>query len=250
MINRKINAVIIDDEERSILLNKSLLDNYCPEVNIMGIYDTVDSAYEGIKLHQPDLIFLDVDMPPNTGFDLLRRFTKIEFEIIFITAFNQYAIDAIRFSALDYLMKPVNTEELQTAVKKAQIRILSKNPRENEFYQHLLQSSEISKLVIRSHSGVEIINIFDILYFEAKGAYTEFVTTTRRLVSSKNFGEYEDMFQDKGFFRIHRSYMINFSHFKALERNDGDEILLNHIDDRLPLSIRRKQEFYQLIGIK
>lgn len=250
MINRKINAVIIDDEERSILLNKTMLVNYCPEVNIKAIYDTVDLAYEGILLHKPDLVFLDVDMPPYTGFDLLRRFETIKFEIIFITAFNQYAIDAIRFSALDYLMKPVNTDELQTAVKKAHSRILSKNPIENESYQHLLQSSDISKLVIRSHNGIELVSIADILYFEAKGAYTEFVTTTRRLVSSKNFGEYEDMFQDKGFFRIHRSYMINFSHFKALERNDGDEILLNHTDDRLPLSNRRKQEFYQLIGIK
>lgn len=245
MIKEKINAIIIDDEERSILLNQTMLKNYCHEVNIVAIYDSVDKAYEGIMTHKPDLIFLDIDMPPYTGFDLLRKFSSIDFEIIFITAFNQYAIDAIRFSALDYLMKPVNTEELQTAVKKAHIRIQSKNPIRTESYQHLLQSSEISKLVIRSQQGIEIINIQDILYFEAKNTYTEFITSAKRILSSKGFVEYEDMFHDKGFFRIHRSYMVNLAHIKGMDKKEGYEVLLNHTEDRLPLSRRRKQEFFE-----
>ena len=226
----KLKAIIVDDEERSILLNQSMLENYCPEIQVLASYNTIDKAYTGILEFNPDIVFLDIDLPPNTGFDLLRRFPSIEFEIIFITAFNQYAIDAIRFSALDYLMKPVNPDELQSAVKKAYCRIYPKLKNVNMTYHQRIGLNEVSKLVIRSQNGADLIEIDDIVFFEAQNVYTEFVTKTRRIISAKAFSEYEDMFQSKGFYKIHRSYMVNMSHVKYLDTREGDEVLINYTD--------------------
>jgi two-component system LytT family response regulator len=241
----KIKAIIVDDEERSILLNQNMLDNYCPEISVMASYDSIDKAYTGILEHKPDIVFLDIDLPPYTGFDLLRKFPSIDFEIIFITAFNQYAIDAIRFSALDYLMKPVNPDELQAAVKKAYTRFHPKQQNVSMTYHQQIGLNEVSKLVIRSQRGIDLIEIDDIVFFEAQNVYTEFTTKTRKVLSTKAFTEYEDMFQNKGFYKIHRSYMVNMNHVKYLDIKEGDEVLMNYTDIRLPLSRRRKQEFYE-----
>lgn len=238
---QKIKAIIVDDEERALQLNVNMISTYCPQVEILAVFDSVDMAYEGILLHKPDLVFLDIDMPPYTGFDLLRRLQPVFFEVIFVTAFNHYAIDAIRFSALDYLMKPVKIDELQNAVLKAIERIASKLKGVTTI-QPLDQMKEITKLVINSQRGTEILDIKDILYFKAENTYTEFYTNNGMFLSSKPMSEYEDMFQDKNFFRIHRSYMVNLYQVKSVDKLEGSQIVLNN-GETLPLAYRRKHEF-------
>jgi two-component system LytT family response regulator len=244
---QNIKAIIVDDEERALQLNVNMISTYCPQVEILGVFDSVDTAYEGILLHKPDLVFLDIDMPPYTGFDLLRRLQPVFFEVIFVTAFNHYAIDAIRFSALDYLMKPVKIDELQQAVFKASERTVNKN-KGIETLQPLDQMKEITKLVINSQRGSQIIAIKDILYFEADNTYTLFHTVHGNILSSKPMSEYEDMFQNKNFFRIHRSYMVNLHQVKPVDKLEGSQIILNN-GETLPLAYRRRHDFAERLKL-
>jgi two-component system LytT family response regulator len=244
---QKIKAIIVDDEERALQLNVNMISTYCPQVEILGVFDSVDKAYEGILLHKPDLVFLDIDMPPHTGFDLLRKLQPVFFEVIFVTAFNHYAIDAIRFSALDYLMKPVKIDELQNAVLKALERITSKFQGATTI-QPLDQMKEITKLVINSQRGSQIIAIKDILYFEADNTYTLFHTVHGNILSSKPMSEYEDMFQDKNFFRIHRSYMVNLHQVKSVDKLEGSQIILSN-EEILPLAHRRRHDFAERLKL-
>lgn len=247
MILSKIKAAIVDDEERARLLNQNLISTYCSQIEIVGVFSSVEEAFEGILLCKPDVVFLDIDIPPHTGFDLLRRLKPVFFEVIFVTAFNHYAIDAIRFSALDYLTKPINIDELQNAVDRVRTRILEKGIRDYNT-QPLDQMKEITKLVINSQRGTEILDIKDILYFKADNTYTEFYTTQGKVLSTKTMSEYEDMFQDKNFFRIHRSYMVNLYQVKSVDKLEGSQIVLNN-GETLPLAYRRKQEFSERLKL-
>lgn len=242
----KIKAVILDDEERARLLNHNLISTYCHQLEIVGIYSNIDEAYEGILLFKPDIVFLDIDIPPYTGFDLLRRLKPVFFEIIFITAFNHYAIDAIRFSALDYLMKPIKIDELQNAVARASVRINDKKSLA-ETNQPLDQTKGITKLVIQSQRGTDILDICDIIYFQAQNTYTEFYTSKGKTLSTKPMSEYEDMFQDKNFFRIHRSFMVNLDYVKSVDKSEGSQIILKD-NTRLPLAYRRKHELQEKLN--
>jgi len=242
----KIKAAIVDDEERARLLNQNLISTYCSQIEIVGVFSSVEEAFEGILLCKPDVVFLDIDIPPHTGFDLLRRLKPVFFEVIFVTAFNHYAIDAIRFSALDYLTKPINIDELQNAVDRVRTRILEKGIRDYNT-QPLDQIKEITKLVIHSQKGTDVIEIRDIIYFQAQNTYTEFYTLKAKILSTKPMSEYEEMFQDKNFFRIHRSYMVNLDYIKAIDKSDGSQIILKD-NTVLPLAHRRKRDLqYKLM---
>lgn len=246
MYPQKIKAVIVDDEERARLLNQNLISTYCgDQIEIVGVYESVERAYEGILNTKPNLVFLDIDMPPYTGFDLLRKLQPVFFEVIFITAFDYYAIDAIRFSALDYLLKPLKIDELKNAVDRVSSRLAQTN---DQSHQPIDQLKEVTKLVIHSQRGTEVIDIKEIIYFKAQNTYTEFFTTKENVLSTKPFVDYEDMFEDKNFFRNHRSYMVNVEYIKTIDNSEGSQIILKD-HTTLPLAFRRKSELLKILGL-
>src|SRR5687768_10066697 len=173
-----ITAILIDDEVTALASLKLAIEKYCPEVEIVGVYNSPKKGLEGIKEINPDLVFLDVQMPQMSGFDVLQQASPVTFEVIFVSAHNQYAIKAIKFSALDYLLKPVDVDELIHAVKKVNERLNKKN----NFYQYQsvlnniqLKSGKIEKLAVPSLEGIDFFNTEDIIFCKADGSYTAII---------------------------------------------------------------------------
>jgi two-component system LytT family response regulator len=239
-----MRALLIDDEIRSVENLAGLIRNYCAGVEILGFCHSVDEAYEKINDLKPDLIFLDVSMPPQTGFDLLKRYEELPFEVIFVTAFDHYSIDAIKFSALYYLLKPVKIDDLRDAIKKAELRI-QRNIRMNTNSFHAIEDKlfDIKRVVINSNKGSDIVDFDDILYIEANNSYSTFhLKNDKKILSTKNIKEYEQMLLNKGFFRIHKSYIVNVNFVLSIDKKEGDTIILKN-SQQLPLAIRRKEAF-------
>ncbi len=245
-----MKAIIIDDEKKGREILKSLIENYCKEVKIIAQASSANEGYELIKEHQPDVIFLDVEMPNGDGFSLLERFEKIKFQIIFTTAFDDYAIKAIKFHALDYLLKPVDIDELRLAVANVEKALQSKQPQENK-YAELVQSRKMEhsgKLALPIKDGIIYLSITEIVRVESDGAYSIFYTTCgKKYLSSKNLGEYEEILPALGFFRVHRSHMINVKKVKKFIRGDGNFIEMED-GSMVEIARRKKDEFLQFMS--
>lgn len=241
----KITAILVDDETRSIENLSNMLSKYCPEVEILTSCQSIDTAYAEILSKKPQLIFLDVDMPPHTGFDLLNRFDNLPFEVIFVTAFDHYAIDAIKFSALYYILKPIRVDELKKSIEKANKKMIT--PTINYFNKIKDENNQIKRLVIKSHKGIDILELDHIIYLEADNVYTIFhLIDSKQIISSKSLKEYEHMLSDKGFYRTHKSYLVNLVHVKNLDTKSGIQIILSD-NSKIALSARKKDAFIKLI---
>ncbi len=241
-----LKAVIVDDEQKSRESLRILLEDFCKNVDVVSLCATVDEGVEAIEKHKPDIIFLDIQISKQTGFDLLRKFKKIEFEIIFITAYSEYAIDAIKFSALDYLLKPIDIQELKNAVNKVEKKMLNgsfKDQFEALLHNFKIDNSESFKIGIPSTDGLVFINIKEILYCEALSNYTKInLKEGKTFVVSKTLKEYESMLQNHHFYRIHNSYIINTNEIKKYIRGDGGQVILSN-NVSLDVSKRKKEGF-------
>lgn len=223
-----MKTLIVDDEERSHIALESVLDRHHPELQVVGHGYNVQQGIELIQLHQPDLLFLDIEMPDGTGFDLLQHITKAQFHLIFVTAFNQYAQTAIRFGALDYLTKPVVTAELSNAVLKARVKQIERIQLEQlEIIQETLGKLEQRQLPqrmsIATTKGVLFFPTADVIRLEAMDNFTEFKVhqDARRLIASHHLKKYElDLKPFTNFMRVHRSYLINLLHVQRLIKGD------------------------------
>jgi two-component system LytT family response regulator len=241
-----IKAILIEDELRSLKLLGNLIVEYCPQVKITGTATSVDEAFQLVQKNEPDVIFLDIEMQRETGFDLLRKFSEIPFEIIFTTAFEHYALKAIKFSALDYLLKPIDIEELKQAVAKVEVN----NHRQRfnkrfESFMHNLQNakSEQYQIALPSSEGLNILQIQDILYLKSDRQYTIFQTKSgERIVTSKNLGEYEDLLLEHNFFRVHHSSLINLNEVKKYIRGDGGSVVMSN-GELIEVAKRKKDSF-------
>ena len=224
-----IRAVIIDDEKLARDVIFKYLKEYCPDVEIVAQASTVQTAYEAIRMTLPDLIFLDIEMPDGKGFDLLRMFEKINFRIIFVTAYSEYAIKAFRFSALDYLLKPVKIDELIEAVAK--IRDQEQHGISSEIVKTLLNnlrssSPRQSTLIITNLKGFDVLKLNEIIMCQADGYCTNFfLTGDRRVISSKNLKHFAGLLEDQNFLRVHHSYLVNLDHVTGYTRHG--EIMLS-----------------------
>lgn len=211
-----IKCIIIDDELPARECVRNFLKDYCPDVEVVAQSDSANSAYKEILDHHPDLLFLDVEMPNGSGFDLLRMLNKIDFSIIFVTAHQEYAVTAFRFSAIDYLLKPINVKELVSAVDKARGEINRKTEAVNlETLMKMTRvgAGEWDQIVIKHNDGFKVVNLKDIISCEADSYCTIFhLKGKRKLVSSKNLKYYEDILSPYGFQRIHNSFLINIAH--------------------------------------
>ena len=228
-----LNAVLVDDEPRGLNSMQKLLQLNCPDVNVVASCSSVDEAKEQINILQPDLIFLDIAMPAKNGFDLLRELKELRFEVIFVTAHNQFMIEAFHVSAVDYLLKPIDDELLVDAVKRAKKRIIEKSGSKNiETFLHNLQHSQSPRnmrLCIPSLKGFQVVALDDILFAEATGNYTNLYFTNQPLIcTSKPIHEYEELLSDTGFVRIHKSYLVNLLHVKEYLKGEGGSVVLTN----------------------
>ncbi|MBK8520343.1 MAG: response regulator transcription factor [Chitinophagaceae bacterium] len=228
-----ITALIVDDEFQSRKLITKMLSQFFSEIKDITEASTVDEAKKAIDAALPQLIFLDIQKHGENGFDLLEKLTDFNFEIIFITAHNQYAVKAFRYNALDYLMKPVDTDEFKTAVLKAikrikQIRIHP--PEQIGLLKQQLKNSQglPDRIIIPTAEGYLIIPVQDISYCHANSNYTVFYLKDKtKVTSSYTMGHYEDILSEHNFFRIHRSYMINLGYIKMYKKGEGGIVVMN-----------------------
>jgi two-component system, LytTR family, response regulator len=241
----RLKTLIVDDEQDAVNFIASIIREYCPRLDIIG---TAFSARDGVKFileHSPDLVFLDVEMPHGSGFDLLHQFPEKTFDVIFITAFNHYAIRAIKFSAVDYILKPININEFREAVEKVIQKRTSDQNRISSYSSLLenLQTPQPSKLAIPTSEGMEYLNTKDIIRIEADRGYSWFMLTDKRKVLvSRNLKEYQELLGEQKFFRPHNSHLINLEHVRKYIRHEGNII---EMDDgsQVPLSRPRKDFF-------
>lgn len=228
-----LRTILIDDEPRGLNSLQKLLELNCPDVVMLATCTNVDDAIEKIQQLHPDLIFLDIAMPVKNGFDLLKGLRDVPFEVIFVTAHNQFMVEAFHFSAVDYLLKPVDDELLIDAVKRAKKRIIEKSGSKNiETFLHNMkqkQTPQNMKLCIPSLKGFQVVELNDILYAEAAGNYTNFYFTNDPLIcTSKPIHEYEELLADAGFVRIHKSYLVNLLHVKEYLKGEGGSVILSN----------------------
>ena len=239
-----IKTIIIEDELNVREGLKKMLRIITPTIEIIAETAYVIDAVKLIKVNKPDLVFLDIELEDGTGFDILNQLDKLDFNIIFTTAYNQYAIKAFKYSTIDYLLKPIDPLELQTAIERVKENIQSKKE-----HQELLQvlqdnhNKKTNKIVLKTTEQRYIIPIGDIIRLEANGAYTNFITTDKNIIISKNLKYYQDLL-DHSFIRCHQSHLINKKHVKSVKNNS---ILMSN-DDSVPISTRKRTEIINLIS--
>lgn len=241
-----IKAIIVEDEIRSVKLLENLIRDYCPDIALMGSATSVEEGFNLINIHHPDIVFLDIEMQKESGFDLLNKFNEINFEIIFTTAYEQYALRAIKFSAIDYLLKPIDIEELKTAIAK--VLKNSHIHQINKKFETLMQNKNLEQpghlqIALPSTEGLSIVFVHEILYLKSDRQYTLFVfKSDERIVTSKNLGEYEDLLSTHNFFRVHHSALINLTEVKKYVRGEGGYVIMSN-GDQVEVSKRKKDAF-------
>ncbi|MBS1638265.1 MAG: response regulator transcription factor [Bacteroidetes bacterium] len=246
-----INAIIIDDERHNRDILRTLLERYFSEIEVVAEAENAENAYKLLLEHKPNLVFLDVKMPGETGFDLLKRFKEIPFEVIFVTAYDQYAIHAFEFNAVGYILKPIDFTKLIQCVQKTILKIQS-NQGEDVVYHFLQTLSEknelMNKVSVHYQGRVIFISIADTVFIEAKDGYCELVLKdNRKYTSTKELKAFETALQSSNLFvRVNRSVIINTSFIRSYTKGDSCIITLN-IDQSFEVSRRKKAEVLSVI---
>ena len=246
-----IKAIIIDDEKTSRETLKGLLKRYCKNVEITAEADGYMSGVETIKIHKPDVIFLDIQMPDGSGFKLLDEIGNIDFEVIFSTAYDQFAIKAIKYSALDYLLKPINPEDLITSIEKLEQRMLrGKDDTSIKFLLDKIKNPEtdIKKIVLSTMEGMHVVDINNIIRCESDDYYTKFFLKDKKMIMvSKTLKENEELLSEHNFIRPHKSHLINLKYVKSFLRPDGGCILMTD-GSNVPVSRRKREEIIDILN--
>lgn len=243
-----IKAVIIDDIEQARLTFKKDLEVYAPEVEVIGEAGGVVEGAKLLKNLKPDILFLDIQMQDGSGFDLLDLLNEIPFKIIFITASDAHAIKAFRYAAIDYLLKPVDPDELVGALDKFKKQRVD----ESEKYQLLNESLKnhtkpTERLALHSQDKIHIVNISDIIRCESSVNYTEFYFTDRKkMVVSKTLKEFEDLLSDRNFYRVHQSHLVNTKYIKEFVKTEGGHLIMTD-GTMVPVSTRKRPEVVQML---
>jgi two-component system, LytTR family, response regulator len=245
-----IRAIIVEDEKMSRETLRRLLEKYCPEVEVVAEADGYRKGVEEIRSNNPDVIFLDIQMPDGSGFRLLEEFDEIDFEIIFTTAFDQFAIKAIKYSALDYLLKPVIPQDLVEAMARVAKKKEEKNRKKNlDIFSkgYDLQEERSQKIILSTSEMIHVINVDDIIRCESDNYYTYFYFVDgRKLLISKTLKENEDLLQPYNFIRPHKSHLVNIKYIKSFVRQEGGHILMTD-GTRIPVSRRKKDKMMEII---
>lgn len=246
-----IRAVIIDDELNARENISFLLSEHCKGVKVSGIADSVTDAVQVIKTEKPDLIFLDIEIGEGSGFDVLDKISGLNIEVIFTTAFNHYAIKAFKFSAIDYLLKPIDILDLKQAVERAEIRI--KQSQISRSLDNLMSNltnnnRKHKKIGLPVQGGVQYFPLDEIIRLQSQSNYTTFyLNQNRELLISKTLKEYDELLSDQGFVRVHQSHLINIDHISQYQKSDGGYVILSD-GSNVPLSKNYKENFLAAIN--
>ncbi len=245
-----VRCIVVDDELKSRESLKILLEDFCDNADVLALCQNVDEGVVAIQEHKPDVVFLDIQMQRETGFDLLAKIKQVNFEVIFTTAHSEYAIKAFKFSAIDYLLKPIDIEELRKAVEKVEKKLNHNiSARLEQLVQNLKPSSgQNYKLALPTSDGLIFVKIEDIVYCEASSNYTNIFTQDgKKHVVSRTLKEYEDLLTEHNFFRIHNSFLINLNSIKKYVRGEGGYVVMSN-DVSLDVSKRKKEGFLSKLG--
>lgn len=244
-----LKTLIVDDERNNRENLSLLLSEYCGDVKVIGMAGSVDEALKIIGSEEPDLVFLDIRMPEKDGFKLLESLEEVRFEVIIVTAYNQYAIQAIKFCAVDYLLKPIDVAELIHAVDLVSRRISRKqeNERLKQLIYHMNREGPPEKIGLASQNRIDFIEIARIIRCEADSNYTHvFLENREKITISKTLKDFEELLRDNGFLRLHQSHLVNSVHIKTYQKNDGGYIIMND-DTIIPVSRTKKKEVLALL---
>jgi two-component system, LytTR family, response regulator len=239
------NCIIIDDEEKNIKLLQQMLDMHCRQLNVVATSADAATGVELISTLQPELVFLDVEMPGMNGFDLLKELEPVGFEVIFVTAYSHYAVEAFEHHATGYITKPVNAEKLVAAVNAAIKRTAEKGINKNLFslLEQNTRQNTPDKIPLSTTNGLVFVKIADIMYCESSGNYTHFfLCDEKKIVVSRQLGEYEKLLPANNFTRIHDKYIINLNYIKEYIKGSGGEVVLEN-GKEIPVATRRKEDF-------
>jgi len=245
-----LRAVIIDDIENIRKKNSTMIKMNCPSVTLIGEADSVASGVKLIKQLSPDLVFLDVEMPDGTGFDLLQKLKPFSFKVIFITGYEDFAVKAFRFSAIDYLLKPLDPDDLVEAVKKAESSLSKEvfDMKLSNLFANLERPKNLQNLILKTADRIYSVNIQDIVNCESDKNYTTFhFINAPKLIVSTNLKEYETLLTPHNFFRTHQSHLINMAYFDHFIKTDGGNTIVMKNKITIPLSVRKKEEFMVLL---
>ncbi|MCC6723014.1 MAG: response regulator transcription factor [Saprospiraceae bacterium] len=243
-----LKTYLLDDEPNCTDVLQVLLEKYCPDVQITGIFNDPELALEAIRRERPALLFLDIEMPMLNGFELLRHCEPLDFKVVFTTAYDQYAVKAFKFNALDYLLKPVDKDELIAAVAKAK-QNASPTPAQLSSVQYLKSNPTPERIALPVGQELLLVEVADIQYFESEGAYVSVFLKDQNkpVVLSKSLREFEELLNNPGFFRAHNSYLVNLKHIKKIVKTDGGEIVMGN-GRSLPVARAKKGELMGLIA--
>jgi two-component system LytT family response regulator len=246
-----INVIIIDDESKGRESLKKLLEKYCgDDVKILGLGDSVAAAKKLVEMHEPDLVFLDIRMPMGDGFSLLESYDEVPFDVIFTTAYDQYALKAFRFSAIDYLLKPIEIQELKDAVAKIKKKNNISEAEHQERFVALkenLTSKNFDKVTLPTSEGYSFVQRDDIIRLEANGNYTTFYLKDKsKYLITRTLKYYDEMLRDYGFYRVHKSHMVNLRYVtKFIKGRQGFVETIN--GDRIEVSTRKREELLKAL---
>ncbi|MGN6439763.1 MAG: LytR/AlgR family response regulator transcription factor [Agriterribacter sp.] len=246
-----IKCILIDDERNALEMMEWLLKTYAPQVQILAMCNSAEQGIEAINRHKPDVVFLDIEMPKMNGFDMLEQFDKLFFDVVFCTAYDQFAIKAFRYSALNYLLKPVDPDDLKATIKRLEDR---KTLPTREQFDLLLQNIQHAgkttpqRIALTTNDGLIFVPTSDILYCEAESNYTHVVLTGgKKILVSKVLKDIDEALSGPDFYRVHSSFLININRIKKFVRGDGGYIVMDN-DATINISRSRRQEFMELFS--
>ena len=238
-----IKTIIIDDETHCTNRILSLIERHPNTFNVIATCSTVDEALKVVPVLMPDLVFLDIKIHDKTGFDFLQEIDKVNFKVIFTTAFDNFAIKAFKFSAFDYLLKPIDSDDFSDAINRLKLD-MQQHTIENQI-QNLLKNLKPDQkkiITLPSLTGFETLKVEDIIYLKADTSYTHIYTKDSKTMVSKPIKFYEDLLDENSFFKTHKSYLINIDHVKKFYKGKQSFVVMSN-DSKVPISVRRKEEF-------
>jgi two-component system, LytTR family, response regulator len=243
-----VKAVIVEDEVKGLNNLKNLLEQYCPEVKVIGEAGSVDEGVKLLKSKKPDLAFLDISLPDGLVFQLLNEVRPIDFEVIFVTAYEEYAIKACEYSSIGYILKPIDPDELREAVARIQYRREAESDRRLEIFNSYYKNPNVfTKMSISALDGIYFVNIRDIIRFEAEDNYTHiFLKGEKRITASKTIKSYEDMLAPYNFYRVHKRHVINLNYMRKFVTGDGGYLIMDD-DIKISVSRRRRPAFMERV---
>lgn len=248
---KTIKAGIVDDEIQNIKIIQHILEKQCEKVIVAFTADNIEDARRCINENEVDVVFMDIEMPPYSSFELLQSIEQTNFKLIFVTAHQEYALQAIKMAAMDYILKPIKTDDI--------IQVISKVRKKDRFheltgmmkeYLHSQTAEGFSKIVVHATDGYNVVDIQDILYIEALDSYSRLkLLKNETHVSSRSLKEFDELLTDKGFYRVHKSYLVNFRHILKIIKGTAPSIIMSN-GAEIPISTRKKEQFFtELKGV-